>query len=481
VSRLSDTVLTLRCCGVAALLWGVPCWLYAAPDDPPPDAGAAMPLPPVALPPGVPPALAPTTPSPTAPAPPAQSSAAAQAPPAPPPPPPKPPLWSLSRWFNPATAPFIPVPEIAVDPDSGTTLGLIPTWLVTDANHDITKIIAPDLIYNPYFGWGVHGRIYGYDSADKQWSVVAGIKERVEREFNSEYQVGRTREDLWSFNTSLIYDVDGTPRFYGIGNESPAINETNYTNQQELGQMQIGLNLTHAWQLQYTGRYQVVDVLPGTLARIASIETRFGKILGVGTNKEQLDRLAIIYDTRDNLTVPTQGMEWVAYGGVASRGGAFNDSLYSEAGTDGRVFWTVASGTVLATHMSLRYLPTAHAVPFWALSSIGGGEAVIGGEQPLRGFGEGRFYDRDSFSSSVELRRKVFTFDSNSTLVDIELAPFIDVGRVFASTGTIPVEQLHRVYGLGFRGIARPFVVGYVDIGYGTEGAAVFTGLNYPF
>jgi hypothetical protein len=24
-------------------------------------------------------------------------------------------------------------------------------------------------------------------------------------------------------------------------------------------------------------------------------------------------------------------------------------------------------------------------------------------------------------------------------------------------------------------------VVGYVDVGYGSEGAAVFTGLNYPF
>jgi len=34
---------------------------------------------------------------------------------------------------------------------------------------------------------------------------------------------------------------------------------------------------------------------------------------------------------------------------------------------------------------------------------------------------------------------------------------------------------------VGFRGIARPFVVGYVDIGHGSEGAAVFTGLNYPF
>ena len=34
---------------------------------------------------------------------------------------------------------------------------------------------------------------------------------------------------------------------------------------------------------------------------------------------------------------------------------------------------------------------------------------------------------------------------------------------------------------LGFRGVAQPFVVGYVDIGYGSEGIAAFTGLNYPF
>src|SRR5438477_2847548 len=32
----------------------------------------------------------------------------------------------LMRWFNPSTAPFIPVPDIDVDPNSGTTLGLIP-------------------------------------------------------------------------------------------------------------------------------------------------------------------------------------------------------------------------------------------------------------------------------------------------------------------------------------------------------------------
>jgi hypothetical protein len=75
----------------------------------------------------------------------------------------------------------------------------------------------------------------------------------------------------------------------------------------------------------------------------------------------------------------------------------------------------------------------------------------------------------------------VFTFDAVTTKLDIEIAPFVDLGNVFGKTGTVPVDELHQVYGIGFRGIARPFVVGYVDIGHGSEGLAVFTGLNYPF
>jgi Omp85 superfamily domain len=387
----------------------------------------------------------------------------------------------LTHWFNPATAPFIPVPEIGVDPDSGTTLGVIPTWVQTDENHEVRRIIAPDVLYNPYFGYGVHGRVYGYTSGDEQWSVVAGVKERVEREFDYEFQRGRLRDERWSFNTSLIYDRSGVPRFYGIGNESPESNETNYTNQQEEAQAQIGLNLTHQWQLLYTARFRDVDVLPGTLDKVPSIQTRFGHILGLGTNKQSLNRLSLVYDTRDDLTVPTRGMELIAYGGVASHNGLIDDSMYSEVGGDGRIFWPIAPSTTLVTHMALRYLPTTHAVPFWALSDLGGGQSVVGGEQPLRGFGEGRYYDRDYFSSSVELRHKVLSFDATSTYVDVEMTPFIDVGRVFSRTSTFPLDQLHHVYGVGFRGIARPFVVGYVDIGYGSEGLAAFTGLNYPF
>ncbi len=55
------------------------------------------------------------------------------------------------------------------------------------------------------------------------------------------------------------------------------------------------------------------------------------------------------------------------------------------------------------------------------------------------------------------------------------------MASVFSRTSTDPLQRLHKVAGLGFRGVARPFVVGYVDGGYGSEGTAALTGINYPF
>jgi len=33
------------------------------------------------------------------------------------------------KWFDPETAPFLPVPEIATNPNGGTTIGILPVWL----------------------------------------------------------------------------------------------------------------------------------------------------------------------------------------------------------------------------------------------------------------------------------------------------------------------------------------------------------------
>ena len=387
----------------------------------------------------------------------------------------------LMRWLDPSTAPFIPVPEIDVDPLSGTTLGLIPTWLVTDDQAQIRKIIAPDVLYNPYFGVGARARMYAFPSDDTQWSVVGGLKQRVESEFDGEYQAGRLRDRAWSFSASTVYDRSGIPRFYGVGNTSARAAETNYTLQQEFVQTSVGWNVRHDLQLAYLLRIREVDVQPGTLANIPSIQTRFGQVEGIGRGQESLHRIAVIYDSRDDTTVPTRGGEYVAYGGVAAAHGLLNDSQYSVAGLDARQLWTPRPGNTLVAHAALRYLAGNSAPPFWALSSLGGDQSVVGEAQPLRGFGAGRFYDRNSFSASLEYRRRILSVDAMATHINVELTPFVDVGDVFAHSRTTPFEHLHRVAGVGFRGIANPFVVGYLDFGYGTEGTAIFTGINYPF
>lgn len=387
----------------------------------------------------------------------------------------------IASWFNPTTAPFIPVPEIDHDPNSGLTLGLIPTWLVTDDKQQITRIIAPDVLYNPYFGYGVRGRIYAFTSNDAQWSTVAGAKERVESEFDSEYQTGRSRNTALSFNTSVVYDRSGTPRFYGIGNSTPESDQTNYTLQQMYAQVRAGWNLSRRWQIAYTMRAREVKIQEGTLDGIPSLDDFFGPVPGVGTTHETLSRIEIVYDTRDDTTIPTRGGAYVLYAGAAARDGVFDTSLYSESGLDARQLWTLGSGSTIAAHAALRYMPGTTNVPFWSMSNIGGDQSILDGSQPLRGYGEGRFYDRNSFSTSVEYRRRVLTVDAVSTHIDIELTPFVDFGEVFAHSRDSPVAHLHHVGGLGFRGIASPFVVGYVDVGYGSEGGAVFTGINYPF
>src|SRR5207248_7588908 len=129
---------------------------------------------------------------------------------------------------------------------------------------------------------------------------------------------------------------------------------------------------------------------------------------------------------------------------------------YSEVGLDARHVAPLDDRFTLAGHAALRYMPGSNPLPFWALSRLGGDRSDVGERQPLRGFGEGRFVDRNLFSGSLELRNRVFDIDLFSQELSIEAAPFIDAGRVFHDAGENPLRHLHVAGGIRFRAIARP-------------------------
>jgi hypothetical protein len=64
---------------------------------------------------------------------------------------------------------------------------------------------------------------------------------------------------------------------------------------------------------------------------------------------------------------------------------------------------------------------------------------------------------------------------------ELELAPFIEAGQVFRHIYDPPLDDLHLIGGVGVRAVIRPQLVAFVDVGYGAEGEAIFTGIDYPF
>jgi Omp85 superfamily domain len=395
--------------------------------------------------------------------------------------------WKLpDSWtspvFHPSQWPFslFPVPEVATDPNQGTTVGLLPVFLFADEHQQIKKIIAPDIAVNTILGATGNFRYLAYPSSDTQWYVTAGAAQNIARRVDLFFSTGRDREKWWSFDGRLFFERDPTERFYGLGNNSAQGNETNYTTEQLYFQGAFGINFTHELQLTLIEKPWYVRILPGALDNLPYIGYRFPLLKGLDGGSEVLTQVVATYDTRDSVDIPRHGGLYRAFYGIADR--AFMSSFsFNQVGFELRHYVPITSRITVAGRIYSQYTPAGSETPFWAMSRLGGEESVLTGQQTLRGYGAGRFVDNNLTDFNLEIRTRVYETDIMGTHGILELAPFVEAGKVFEDAAQDPINQLHPVGGLGFRGIAMPFVVGYVDVGWGSQGPAFFSGINYPF
>lgn len=384
--------------------------------------------------------------------------------------------------LNPHNWPFtlIPIPEIATDPNSGVTYGVLAAMLFTNDKNEITNILAPDITSNSTLGPGGTFRYLGYPSADEQYYAIAGFEEKIARHVDLDYAIGRTHQSDFSFEGHFFFERDPTERFFGIGNSSSEGNESNYTTEQLYFEATLGYNITPRLQIALFERPRYLRIFNGAFESIPSILTEFPTLKGLNGGTEVLNQIQATYDTRDSIDIPTQGGYEMLYASIADR--RFMSSVsYTRFGADIHQYFPIGHNVTLATHGYLQYMPAGDETPFWAMARLGGESSLLMNQQTLRGYGAGRFVDNNLFDVNVEMRSRVWERDIFNTHGILELAPFFDLGRVFHNPGDDFVTDLHPVGGMGFRGIAEPFVVGYVDVGWGGEGAAVFSGINYPF
>ena len=372
---------------------------------------------------------------------------------------------------------YIPIPEIVTDPNEGNTYGILGVVLFLDEKDEVRYMLAPDIAYNSTKGFFPTFRFFGYPSPSRRYSIIVGKSTTVDEDYELEY----TDRGLWEGRAfllaSFVHERDSTERFFGFGNDSHESKESNYTDNDTEAIATSGVWLLPTVNLSYRMRIRRFSVERGQVTSLPFVELEFPTLNKEGEFEPGVfwaHRVALTYDSRDSMDIPRRGALAVAYTEIADRR-LGSTSSFVKFGLDWRKYMPLHKGNpILALRLLADYVSGSGDTPFWEQSSLGG-------RRTLRGFGSDRFIDFNRSLGTAELRTRVWERRLFGVNAEIEITPFLEAGQVFHHVSDSPVSDLHWVYGLGFRGVVRPQIVGFVDIGRGSEGFAVFTGVDYPF
>jgi len=372
-----------------------------------------------------------------------------------------------------AEAKYFPIPAVGTTKNDGSDVGLIVPTLVTKPDGDLNYIVAPMLIYNTIVGARGTLNLFRYEPGGRELRFIASVSEKIERKLLLSYIDPAFGNGKYSLSVGGTFFKNATARFFGIGEDTALGDETNYTAREFRAYWKFGVHMNEVTQIAVGQRFREVRLqggatdLPFTLARFPTAEGAQGaSILG--------HRVTFHYDTRDNLVSPTDGAQVTAYAELNQNLRSGNHPVFYRYEMEAKKLFPSDSKRMILVVRGDIQLTFGDQVPFYEQSSLGG-------QNNLRGYGVDRFIDKHLVAVNIEERLHVLRAKFLNVAAELEVAPFVDIGRVFGSFNTNVLKDFQVTPGVGFRAMVRPNVVGRVDYGYSREGGAVFAGLDYPF
>jgi hypothetical protein len=259
--------------------------------------------------------------------------------------------------------------------------------------------------------------------------------------------------------------------YYGPGPNSARTGRSVFRLENTSFQFRTGLKPVKPLRLGVIGEYLMVNVGPGRHNDFISSDRTFFEPTTPGI-QQQTDfyhgGAYVQLDWRDNPGGPRSGGNYIAqiskYIDRNSLGYSFNRldleaQQYIPLFEQRRVF--ALRGRIMATdpHRGNR-------VPFYL-------QPTVGGSDDLRGFRQFRFYDNNSFVLNGEYRWEIFS--------GLDMALFVDAGRVFPRWQDINIRDLETSYGFGFRFNVRNDVFMRIDTGFSREGFALWVKFGNVF
>ena len=283
-----------------------------------------------------------------------------------------------------------------------------------------------------------------------------------------------------------------TRRFFGLGDDTRARDETDFTDQV----FSIGGDLNLSFPdpgsssvFSVGARYENHHLGRGALENEPNTKDTFPVLFAGGDDHESFWLSSSLrYDTRDSQHNPYEGV---------SVGLSANGAPAQTHGDAGMVWRAFANGVITVPGLfhnggdsdeenpptdtlgaSVFVEDTAGNLPFWALPSLGG-------SQTLRGYIQNRWTDEAAWHSAVEWRFWVLPrgirFTDHMRVERVGLAPFVEAGSVNRHVENVFEGEVRWSYGLGFRTSFERTVLLRADLGFSNEGPNFTFGFGLTF
>jgi len=371
------------------------------------------------------------------------------------------------------------MPSIGSDKDSGVTYGLMGALMFTNEREIQDTLLSATVMYQHLVKWGGEVEYRYYPTLSGVIDLDAYLAERVESSLHIFFEETQLA-DLWHARFEYLDQRSSTDRFFGRGDGTPKSAESARTSDEYRTEARFGPRLNSQWDIEGTLRWRHYRVGDSLITDLPQMKTLYPNEPGIEGGYVTAGGVRIVGDSRDNATTPTSGTYVNLYFERAQEFASGTSHPYWTCGASQTTLWPLDPERQFVTVLNTAtQVAIGHSIPFWELPALGGSTT-------LRSFNGGRFINKDMILINVEERIRVYRTSLFGVSGEVQVAPFVDVGKVFDSSADLvgrgSLQYFHASYGIGFRGVVPPSFVGRLDVALGGgEGVGVTIGLDYPF
>ena len=235
----------------------------------------------------------------------------------------------------------------------------------------------------------------------------------------------------------------------------------------------------------YVAQYDAISTLDGETKLKADCAAH--AVVGCTGGWDNLLKAGLALDTRDFEPDPTRGWFIDATGeaGIHQSPSPVESGGYVRFTVAARAYWSpIPKLTNLVLAMRLLYSMQTGQVPFYAADTLALTEADqygLGGERTLRGYRQDRFIGPIMAVGNAELRWTFVHFKLLKQRFSVQIAPLLDVGRVFDGWGRLQLNDWKISGGAGLRVAWNRSTVIMLDFGASSEDTGIFVDFGMPF